>query len=196
MDIGIRVDRPCRGMEALPDTTHAREREPAPDPGIVVALEARHGQALLGFVRQLGLDTDQAQDCVQDTFLRLWATLADGTPVDDPRAWAYRTVYRRAMDEHRLRRRVLGLAGRLRDLVGVRPEAPDQTDRIAVWREVDRLPPRQRQVLYLRFRSDLAFEEIGSVLGVTASAARSHCTQGLATIRARLGEDPASEGTR
>jgi RNA polymerase sigma factor (sigma-70 family) len=166
----------------------------------VVELEAAHGQALYGFVRKLGLDDQQAQDCVLDAMLRLWAELGKGSQVDDPRAWAYRTVYRRAMDEHRVRRKVRGLAGRVADLIGggrtTDPGHSDQTDRIAVWLEVDRLPPRQRHVLYLRFRADLTFDEVGSVLGITASAARSHATQALATLRSRLKNDPGPVGGR
>ena len=41
-------------------------------------------------------------------------------------------------------------------------------------------------MLYLRFRADLAFEDIGTTLGITASAARSHCSQALAILRDRL----------
>jgi RNA polymerase sigma-70 factor (ECF subfamily) len=48
------------------------------------------------------------------------------------------------------------------------------------------LPPRQRQVLYLRFRADLPFDEIGLILGITDSAARSHATQAMHTLRSRL----------
>ena len=55
-----------------------------------------------------------------------------------------------------------------------------------MWAEVDRLPTRQREVLYLRYRSDLTFEAIGEVLGITSSAARSHATQAMATLRQRF----------
>ncbi|CAN0309129.1 unnamed protein product, partial [Phaeothamnion confervicola] len=64
-----------------------------------------------------------------------------------------------------------------------------EVERQQVWSEVGRLPARQRAVLFLRFRADLAFDEIGMTLGITASAARSHCTQALATLRNRLGEE-------
>jgi RNA polymerase sigma factor (sigma-70 family) len=64
--------------------------------------------------------------------------------------------------------------------------ADSTSDRLAVWGEVDKLPTRQRQVLYLRYRSDLSFEEIGEVLGITASAGRSHATQAVATLRRKL----------
>jgi len=99
-----------------------------------------------------------------------------------PDAWAFRAIYRLSMDEHRWHRRIERLLPRL----GVtRPPATsgDPTDRLAVWAEVDLLPPRQRHVVYLRYRADLAFEEVGTALGISASAARSHCTTALATLR-------------
>jgi RNA polymerase sigma-70 factor (ECF subfamily) len=158
----------------------------------LVRLEARHGQAMFGFVRRLGLSDEHAQDCVQEAFARLWAEMDRGTRIEDPKAWAYRTVYRLAMDEHRLRRRISGLV----DLLGgrmMRSTTPaDHSDRIAVWGEVDRLPTRQRQVIYLRYRADLPFEDIGVVLGMTASAARSHATQATQTLRTRLHPDQTS----
>jgi RNA polymerase sigma factor (sigma-70 family) len=143
------------------------------------------GQALFGFVRRLGLTDAQADDAVQETLARLLAEGRRGIVIAKPRAWAYRSIYRLAMDEHRLRRRWTALTGTL-----ARRPAPshpvDDADRIAVWTEVDHLPARQREVLYLRYRSDLPFDEIGQVLGITASAARSHATQALATLRVRL----------
>ena len=154
---------------------------------IVVDVEQRHGQALFGFVRRQGLTDDQSRDAVQETLLRLWHELRRGTSIDNPRAWSYRAIYRLAMDQHRLGRRLRLLSGRL-DL-GRRTSsdpADSMSDRLAVWGEVDKLPIRQRQVLYLRYRSDLSFDEIGEVLGITASAARSHATQALGTLRRRL----------
>lgn len=151
---------------------------------IVARLKDGEAQALFGFVRRLGLSDEQADDAVQEVFARLLAVQREGVAIANPRAWAFQSIYRLAMDQHRLRARILGLVDRL----GNQPihPAPDATDRIAVWAEVGRLPPRQRQVIYLRYRADLDYQEIGQVLGITASAARSHATQALATLRARL----------
>jgi RNA polymerase sigma factor (sigma-70 family) len=160
---------------------------------VIVDLERRHGAALFGFVRRLGLTESQAQDCVQEVLLRLWTELSKGRPIDDPKAWAYRAVYRIAMDEHRLRRRVAGLVRHLAERRRPESEVP-ATERIAVWAEVDRLPPRQRQVIQLRYRADLSFTEIADVLGISASAARTHATLAMATMRSRL--DHATETDR
>lgn len=141
-------------------------------------------QALFGFVRRLGLSDAQADDAVQETQLRLLAEFRRGIVIANPRAWAFRSIYRLAMDEYRLRRRVSLLVHRL----AARRAEPgrDASDRIAVWGEVDRLPERQRQVIYLRYRGDLAYEEIGQTLGITAGAARTHAAHALERLRAVL----------
>jgi len=152
-------------------------------------LDDGDAQHLFGFVRRLGLSDEQADDAVQEVFTRLLAEHRRGVAIVNPRAWAYRSIYRLAMDQHRLRTRVTALVGAF----GRRehPAQVDEADRIAVWTEVDRLPRRQRQVVYLRYRSDLEHEEIGDVLGITASASRSHATQAMATLRARLAGPPS-----
>jgi DNA-directed RNA polymerase specialized sigma24 family protein len=131
---------------------------PLPVEDLTVAeLGTLEAQALFGFVRRLGLTDDQADDAVQEVLVRLLGQLRNGSAIVNPRAWVYRSIYRLAMDEHRLRRRWAGLVARARPRHI--PDRPDIADRIAVWSEVDRLPRRQREVIYLRYRSDLAFDE-------------------------------------
>jgi RNA polymerase sigma factor (sigma-70 family) len=156
--------------------------------GIVIDLEQRQGQALFGFVRRLGLNDAQAADAVQDVLLRLWAEILAGRSIEQPKAWAFRAIYRLAMDQHRLQRRIGAIVERL-GRSDAADAARDTSDRIAVWAEVARLPERQRHVLYLRYRADLSFEEVASVMGITASAARSHAAQATATLRRRLGDE-------
>ncbi len=157
----------------------------------VASLADADAQALFGFVRRLGLSDEQADDAVQEVFARLLGEHRRGVVIANPRAWAYRSIYRLAMDQHRLRTRLRALVTAL----GQRPQrsSADVADRVAVWAEVDRLPLRQRQVIYLRYRSDLEHAEIGQVLGITASAARSHATQAIATLRGRLVAGPQEE---
>ena len=57
---------------------------------------------------------------------------------------------------------------------------------MSVWAAVDRLPPRQRAVLYLRYRADLSYDRIGSVMGITANGARNDASAATATLRRRL----------
>jgi len=91
------------------------------------------------------------------------------------------------MDRHRLRRRFEAVALRLIPTATAVPPASDEL--LAVWSEVDRLPPGQRAVVYLRYRADLSFDAIGSILGIDASSARGQASRAIAQLRARLGED-------
>src|SRR6185295_14402555 len=106
--------------------------------------------------------------------LRLWGELGHGTVIGSGEAWAYRAVYRLAMDEDRLHRRITGLVARLGDRATPRVMEIDSTERVAVWAQVDRLPDRQRQVVYLRYQADLSFEDIGQVMGIEPGAARAY----------------------
>lgn len=157
----------------------------------VAVFAATDGAALARFACGLGLAADDAEDCAQEAFARLWRAVDVGETIFEPRAWAYRVVYRLAMDVHRRRRRAVDarlLAGR---------EASGQEldlDALIVGNAVDWLPSRRRQVLHLRYRSGLRFEEIATMLAITSSAARSHATQALAQLRERLGDEPGVPG--
>ena len=154
---------------------------------LVTAVEREHGDALLGFVCRLGIDAATGEDVVQEALLRLYDAIAGGKRVDDPRAWLFTVGYRLAMDDHRRRERASRLDSQSRG-----PADPPSADPVRVseqrmvWAEVDRLPDRQRHVLYLRYSADLPFEAIGRVLGITSSAARSHATQAMSALRMRL----------
>jgi RNA polymerase sigma factor (sigma-70 family) len=153
---------------------------------VLLDLEQREGQALFGFAVRLGLTSTEAQDAVQETLLRLWSAMSSGS-IERPRAWAYRTIYRVAMDEHRLRRRSRAILDRIGRFAG-RPALPP-AELVDIWASVDRLSNRQRQVIYLRYQADLAFEEIGATLGISAGAARSHASTALHALRTALAKE-------
>jgi RNA polymerase sigma factor (sigma-70 family) len=158
----------------------------------VADVHERRGRELFGLCRRLGLNEDEANDAVQEAFLRMWTESTQGTVILDPEGWAFRVTYRLAMDQHRLGRLTRALADRLID---VRPrEEIDPADRMAVWATVDKLPPRQRAVLYLRYRADLSYERIATIMGITANGARNDASAATATLRKRLVGVEASDG--
>lgn len=158
----------------------------AADAGLVANLYELHGAALFDFARHLGLSDEQAADALQEAFLRLWRELQRGTLIERPLGWAYRTTYRLAMEQHRWRRQASRLLPRLapEHPAYAGPEA--DAERRAVWSAVDGLPPRQRHALYLHYAADLPFDEVAAILGISPSAARTHASRGLATLRGQL----------
>ncbi len=151
----------------------------------VAAQYERHGRKLWGLARRLGATDEQAADIVQETHLRLWGELSAGRRIDDIDAWTFRVAYRLVMDDHRLGRRVRDLVGRL--TVG-RPTVTHVSvdDALSLWPVVDRLPPRERAALYLRYRADLSFEQVGHVMGITTASARTYASRGTERLRGLL----------
>ena len=146
----------------------------------------RRGRELWGLARRLGATDEEAHDAVQEADLRLWRELGRGTVIDDLDAWTFRVLYRLVMDQHRLTRRVGEIVGRLRD----RPselEHLEVDDRLSLWPLVDRLPARERTTLYLRYRVDLSFEQIGQVMAIKPGAARAYASRGVERLRELLG---------
>ncbi|CAN5835399.1 SigE family RNA polymerase sigma factor [soil metagenome] len=155
------------------------------DRALVSDLERRRGAELYAFSRRLGLGPEAADDAVQESLLRLWAALEAGAPIERPDAWVFRAIYRLCMDHHRLRGRAQRLLERLRPARGHEGRA-SVADRLVVWQAVDRLPARQRAAVYLRYRADLPYEEIGLILGIHAVSARSNVSRALDRLRAIL----------
>jgi DNA-directed RNA polymerase specialized sigma24 family protein len=92
------------------------------------------------------------------------------------------------MDQHRLRRRILELVARPSE-----PPPVSMThvvdEALSLWPLVDRLPARERATLYLRYRADLSFEQIGMVMGITPASARTYGSRGIERLRVTLGEE-------
>ncbi|HET8777424.1 MAG TPA: sigma-70 family RNA polymerase sigma factor [Candidatus Limnocylindria bacterium] len=173
------------GIDAMQSAQPAAQRRDA-DRLAVVDLQERRGPELFGFARRLGLSRDEADDAVQEALLRVWLALDSGTPIKHLDAWSFRTLYRICMDQHRWRRRARLLTERIRPSNEVR----DLTAaRLAVWEAVDQLPERQRAVVYLRYRADLTFEQIGDVLGIAAVSARSHASRAIDRLGSLLSRE-------
>ena len=115
---------------------------------------------------------------MQDAFARAMAQPSGS--IEEIDAWLFRVVHNLAVD----RRRRGGHALVLQAAVSDRRDELDT--RIALWQHVDRLPDRQRAVLYLRFRADLPFATIAQVLGITEGGARANLSRGLETLRRRV----------
>lgn len=149
----------------------------------------RRGRELWGLARRLGATDEQAGDVVQDAHLRLWRELGRGTTIEDVDAWTFRVVYRLVMDQHRLARRVGEIVGRLRERQS-HTTTFEVDDRLSLWPIVDRLPARERTTLYLRYRVDLSFDQIGQVMGITPASARTYASRGVERLRVLLPDAP------
>jgi RNA polymerase sigma factor (sigma-70 family) len=175
------------GIDAV-DSSAAQAARRDADRLAVVDLQARRGPELYGLARRLGLTSEEADDAVQEALLRIWLALDGTTAIRQVDAWCFRALYRICMDQHRWRRRVRALAERIRPTAASDAQR-GVADRMSLWEAVDRLPERQRAVIYLRYRADLSFEEIGAALAIRPVSARSHASRALDRLAAMLDQE-------
>jgi RNA polymerase sigma factor (sigma-70 family) len=150
----------------------------------------RYRQRLFAYTRQmLGGSRSDAEDALQDTFMRAYGALRqDDRPVT-LRAWLYRVAHNRCIDQLR---RPAPPASDLFEL----SRSPLQDPMAAAERREDlrrlvedvaRLPEQQRSALLMRELEGLTYAELADALGVTVPAVKS------LLVRARIGLVEASE---
>lgn len=127
------------------------------------------------YLWHLGLSTEQAEDVIQDTFLRLVSSRFDGNGQDNLRAWIFRVARNLSMDIHRTQRRWSRNSGDealavIRQRIDPAP-SPEQRmlieERMRLFeRTFSRLTEKQRQCVMLRAKG-FRYREIASTLGVS-----------------------------
>ena len=130
----------------------------------------------------------EAEELMQDAFLKIWERWDRIESMDDPVGYLYRTamnLFRSRYRRTRLAiRRTLGLAT-------ARDDFADADDRDTVQRVLSTLPPRQRAALMLTEMLGFSSDEAGRALGVRASTVRSLSRQGRESFRRRMEVDDA-----
>ena len=163
-------------------TAEERIESPRVDAAWTAAVEGaydRRARQLWEYARRLGLDVGSAEDATQEVFARALHLVRVRRP-DNLEAWLFRSLHNYSMDRHRQARRV-----RVVEL-GESRATPDDAGRLGLWQEIDRLPLRQRQAVYLRYRADLDYPAIASILGISESGARANVFRAMAQLRERI----------
>ena len=146
---------------------------------------ARHGAKLLLFARQQARNPHDAEDLVQEAFVRIWRLYGHTGEVAP--GLVYRAVRRLAIDWARsLDRRKI----REQKVVAEFPlfesfKSPiEQNERQkAILAAVDRLPPEQKEVLTLKIWGELTFDEIGRTLDLSLNTVASRYRYALQKLR-------------
>jgi RNA polymerase sigma-70 factor (sigma-E family) len=143
---------------------------------------AARGHELTRFAALICADRHEAEDLVQDALVSAYTRWRQVERMDSPEAYVRRIMVNRNISIWRRHRNRV-------DLMADPPEAAslDSAESSAVHDEIVRLiralPPRQRAAVALRFYADYTHDEIGDVLGCSASTVRSQISRALTTLR-------------
>jgi RNA polymerase sigma-70 factor, ECF subfamily len=134
----------------------------------------------------------EAEDVVQDVFVRVLEHRGSLVDVRDMRVWLVRIAWNLAIDRRRRKRPEQIDEVFARSLVASSvpaDKALDEAQRMkAVLRELERLPKAERNVLLLSAIDELGTAEIAEVLGRSESAVRALLFRARVRLRERIEE--------
>jgi RNA polymerase sigma-70 factor (ECF subfamily) len=154
-------------------------------------LEAIAGPLREALRRAKNMPRELAEDHTQETLAQLWKAARRGnvdlSALSNPVGYAYRWALN--VDQNWQRRETAR---------GEREQWSQSSDlcldpaataaeNVDVLRALERLPPRQREVVYLHRSCDLPLDEIADILRIQPGTARTHLWRGEARLRELLG---------
>jgi RNA polymerase sigma factor (sigma-70 family) len=148
------------------------------------AIHDRYRQRLFAYARQM-LDGSRqdAEDALQDVFLRAYSSLRSSDRPLSLRAWLYRVAHNRCIDHLRkpMPPAVDVFDTSRKPLHDPIAEAERRDDLRRLVQDVRRLPDQQRSALLMREIDGLSYVELSAALGVSLPAVKS------LLVRARIG---------
>ena len=130
---------------------------------------------------------DEAEECVQEAFVRAWAHRRKLDRAEYPEAWVRTTAYRLAVS--RWRRTTRGRRPADRALGAATETAAPSETHVALVAALKQLPEAQRQALVLHHLADLPVHQVAREVGVPEGTIKARLSRGRAALAALLSDD-------
>ncbi|WP_168123865.1 RNA polymerase sigma factor SigW [Paenibacillus sp. HB172176] len=141
----------------------------------------------------------EAEDVVQETFLRVYKNLERFDDTQKFSTWIYRIATNLCIDRLRKRRPTYSLDAESNDYEGLdgysmipsddrTPESElilTDTQRI-IQEAMESLPPKYKTVMMLRYLHDLSLQEVGDILGMPVTTIKTRVHRGREFLRKKL----------
>lgn len=152
-----------------------------------------HESPLIGYASTILHDTDLARDVVQDTFVRLCQQ--DIAKIrDNLKSWLFTVCRNRSLDVLRKNKRNQPLEEiRWKKVAGpgLQPDEQameeEQADQLTAY--LDRLTPKQREVIILKFQQGLSYQDIHRITGLSTGNIGFLIHTGLKRLREIVPDD-------
>jgi RNA polymerase sigma-70 factor (ECF subfamily) len=182
------------GMPIADQSEDARivQRVRAGDVEAFALLVDRHHARCLRVATHLLSDADDAEDAVQEAFVRAYRHLGSYRERDRFGAWLLRVVVNQCRTHAAKHRRWtsspnIAATDLLANDAG-RDAAEAQATREELAHALAQLEPAQREAVVLRFADELSYDEMANITGVGVSALKMRVQRACARLRALLSE--------
>jgi RNA polymerase sigma factor (sigma-70 family) len=145
------------------------------------------------FARWLARNDHDAEDLVQETYLKAFSNFSSFQPGTNFRAWIYRILRNTSLNSRSKldRRMTVELNSDEPSHVATDPEDPEsllieKSTAAAIWDAIDHLPRSSREVIILSDVEDFAYREIAEILGVPIGTVMSRLARARSAVRRAL----------
>lgn len=145
-------------------------------------------KALYATARRLTGNAHDAEDLVQETYLRGYRAFDRFAPGTNLRAWLFTILHNVRADAYRKAGRALEAGGLLDDGPAVVPLQAQLGAELDLERALSRVPEVFREAVILRDIEELSYEEIAQALGIPIGTVMSRIHRGRALLRLALKE--------
>jgi RNA polymerase sigma-70 factor, ECF subfamily len=164
----------------IPDSAVTEEARRRAEDAALAALVDQYAAALYRVAYSVLRSPADAEDAVQEAFLRVVRHRDTLNDVRDHRVWLIRIVWNIVLDRKR-RAKTRPETDDVSELARVLPSTGLSAEQVAAAAQhhahvlacVEKLPPKEREVLALSAFDELSSVEIAEVLGITESSVRS-----------------------
>ena len=155
-------------------------------------LMERHLSSLLHYGRKFSTDTNLVQDCVQDVLADLWLRRIHPLPIVSVRAYLFAATRNRVSRQDRKNKRFESLPDQEQEStfsVTFSVEdtwIADETERDRLQQLnilMNQLPPRQKEIIYLRYYQGLDKDQIAAVLNINYQSVSNLLHRTLTNLR-------------
>lgn len=157
--------------------------------GRLADLYARHAPAAGRFAYLLTADHSQAEDLVQEAFVRIVGRFGHLRVPDAFDAYLRRTIVNLHVSRLRRLRVERAYLERERGRSSAADPTPDVAVREELWRALRRLPARQRAAVVLRYCEDLSERDAADALRCSVAAVKSLVARAMQTLRDEIGSE-------
>jgi RNA polymerase sigma factor (sigma-70 family) len=148
------------------------------------AIFDRYHQRLYRYCLAIVGDTEDAQDALQNTMVKVLRALPGEERRIELKPWLYRIAHNESIELLRRRRETRELdAEQAAPGAGLAEEAASRERLRRLLSDLDQLPERQRGVLVMRELAGLEFAEIGTALGTSPAVARQTLYEARLSLR-------------
>ncbi len=154
-------------------------------------LVERHSAEIFAYVWRMLREVHDAEDCLQETFLRAFRAYGRVRAGTNYRAWLYKIATNTARSHWKRRTHSDAHTTELdpdrqADELSVADRVEQRALLAAVARAVEELPDQQRAALVMRKYQELSYAEIAAALECTEAAARANVYQAVKKLQAKF----------